>query len=235
MKYIIRCKIRDLRKDRDLTQEELADKLGISRQALIALEQGKSLPSLDLAFGVASIFQKSVEEIFTDIENKLNLQAKEKYQLNFPQTGRKEKIMSRDLMPFNRFSLGRFFDEDAYEDMPIMRLSRGDMIPSINLYEDAKNVVIEAHLSGIKIEDVNIEVEDDNLIMSGERKTETEDKNKNFYRREISYGSFSRVIPLPQKVVAEKAEAHSDNGVLKIVLPKAELKKAKKIAVKVKK
>lgn len=60
------CRIRDLRKYKELTQENLADELGISRQALIALEQGKSLPSLGLAMEIADFFERDLEEIFND-------------------------------------------------------------------------------------------------------------------------------------------------------------------------
>lgn len=65
----ILCRIRALRKEKDLTQEELADKLGISRQSIISVESGKSLPSLSLALQIADLFEKTVEEIFIFSDN----------------------------------------------------------------------------------------------------------------------------------------------------------------------
>lgn len=238
MKFIIHCKIKDLRKEHDLTQEELAQKIGISRQALIALEQGKSLPSLDLAFEFSNLFEKSIEELFTNIENQL--ENKSANNINFlPLKIRaegKEKTMPRDLMPWRNFGLGRFLDEDWGDDdlMPSVSVKKS-LIPAVNVYETDKNVVLEAHLPGMKPEDVNIEVAEDYITLSGERKEEKVDKNKNYYRKEVSYGSFSRVVPLPVKVKSETAEAETKDGVLVITLPKAEFKKTKKIIIKPKK
>lgn len=242
MKYIIRCHLKDLRKDKDLTQEELADKLGISRQALITLEQGRSLPSLNLAFEMANLFEKSIEEIFCDLEKQIN-EHQSKYRITMPrhpslrsgQAGEGVK-MDRDLMPFGRFGMRRFFDDDFDEDsMPVKFSQRAMQMPRVDVYEKDKNVVVEVQLPGIKVEDVNIEVADNYVSFSGKRKEEKEDKDKNFYRKEVNYGSFSRVVSLPVKVKSDKAEAESKDGVLKVTLPKAEEKKTKRIQIKIKK
>lgn len=247
MTFKIICKIRDLRHQKDLTQEELADKLGISRQSLINLEQGKWLPSLDLALNVADFFNQTVEEVFTNLENfeKLINEARNSDRTTSPTAparpiislGRKDN-MNRDLSPLRPFGLSRFFDDDLFDedfDRLPARIQLNMPIPAINVYENNNNVILEAQLPGIKVEDVKIEVADDHVALSGERKEEKEDKEKNFYRKEVSYGSFSRVIPLPVKINPDKAEATSDNGMLKLVLPKLEEKKRKKIEIKIKK
>lgn len=250
MTFRIMCKIRDLRHEKDLTQEDLAEKLGISRQSLINLEQGKWLPSLDLALNIANFFDQTVEEVFTDLENLENIINHARQQsikldkadsppssANRGLRGAREVNMPRGLMPWRPFGLSRFFDEDFDDDLmmdiPVIRPSLS--APSINVFEKGKTVVVEAHLPGIKAEDVKIEVADDHVALSGERKEEKEEKDKNYYRKEVSFGSFSRVIPLPVKVNSDKAEASAEDGVLTITLPKTEEKKRKEVKIKVKK
>lgn len=241
MTFKIICKIKNLRHDKDLTQEDLAEKLGISRQSLINLEQGKWLPSLDLALNIANFFDQTVEEVFTDLKLFENLN--KNINLTLPDEEKKvgrmnrEANMPRGLMPWRPFGLSRFFDEDFDEelmsDIPLIRTTMS--VPAINVYEKGNNVMVEAQLPGINADDVKIEVADDHVALSGERKEEKEEKEKNYYRKEVSYGSFSRVIPLPVKVNSDQAEATHENGMLKITLPKIENKKRKTIEVKVKK
>jgi HSP20 family protein len=78
--------------------------------------------------------------------------------------------------------------------------------------------VVRADLPGLKREDVNIEVRDDELILSGERRSEHEESEGGYYRSERSYGSFYRSIPLPEGVDADTAKARFDNGVLEITM-----------------
>ena len=86
-----------------------------------------------------------------------------------------------------------------------------------------------------KQDDFDISVDGNVLTIKGERKAESEVKDKDYYRCELSYGKFSRSIALPSKVRAEKVEADYDDGILEITLPKATDTKHKKIAVKAKK
>ncbi|EKD56111.1 MAG: hypothetical protein ACD_58C00296G0003 [uncultured bacterium] len=248
MTFKIICKIKNLRHDKDLTQEDLAEKLGISRQSLINLEQGKWLPSLDLALNIANFFDQTVEEVFTDLENLEKLinearrpslhsgQPGEPVRSLLEQAGMEDN-MPRGLMPWRPFGLSRFFDEDVDDelmtDIPLIRSSMN--VPAVNVFEKGNNVIIEMQLPGIKEEDVKIEVADDHVAIMGERKQEKEDKEKNYYRKEVSYGSFTRVIPLPVKVNSDNAEAIFDNGMLSVSLPKAEQVKRKEVKIKVKK
>jgi len=106
------------------------------------------------------------------------------------------------------------------------------MVPRVNVSETAKEIVIEASIPGIDPKAVDITVAEDHVEIKGERKEEKEEKEKKFYRREISYGSFYRTIPLPSKVIKEKAEAEFAEGMLTIRIPKAKVEKPKVMKIK---
>jgi HSP20 family protein len=109
-----------------------------------------------------------------------------------------------------------------------------DFSPVIDVYQDKDNVIVETQLAGVDPEKVDISVENDVLTISGQTEDKKEVKKEDYYRKEIRRGSFSRSVILPMSVKADKAEASSDKGILKVVLPKADEVKPKKIAVKVK-
>ena len=104
--------------------------------------------------------------------------------------------------------------------------------PNLDVYETGNDVVAKATLPGIKPEDVEITLTGDMLTITGETKEETEQKDKNYLRRERRYGSFSRTVSLPEGLEGDKAEAKFDNGVLTLTIPKSEQIKPKKIQVK---
>ncbi|MBI2836538.1 MAG: Hsp20/alpha crystallin family protein [Chloroflexi bacterium] len=108
-------------------------------------------------------------------------------------------------------------------------------LPAIDVYEKDDRLVVKAELPGIKEEDIDISISDSELTIRGERKTETEVKEENYYRSERSYGSFFRSIPLPSTVDSDKVEANYDKGILEITMPKMAAEKAKKIKVSKKK
>lgn len=227
------CRIKDLRKEKDLTQEELAKKLGISRQSIISVETGKSTPSLPLALEIADLFQSTIEEIFGIGRSYHKSPSVFHRAMLSKNLGTKETKMTRDLLPWRPFGMGRFFDED-WSDAELPK-SLAVSAPAINVYEEGKNVVVECHLPGINPDDVRIDVANDLVKISGEKKAETEEKEKNYYRKEISYSTFARSVALPKKVKSAKAEADYNDGILKITLPKVGEKAAKTIKVKVKK
>lgn len=109
----------------------------------------------------------------------------------------------------------------------------GDFVPAANVYQDKDNVIVQMDVPGMKADDIDITVENDVLTVSGQRKDEKEVKKEDYYRKEASYGSFSRSMILPMSVKGNEAQADFKDGVLKITLPKAEEVKPKKIAVKV--
>ena len=138
--------------------------------------------------------------------------------------------------PFAEFSGLRRAMDRVFEDFAPTRSWRGngevaELTFPIDLYETESSVVVKAVLPGIKPEDVDISVQGDTLAIKGETKHEEEAKEGNWYRREIRYGSFSRVIPLPVRVNYDKADAKFKDGLLTITLPKAEEAIAKTIKV----
>ncbi|MBN1431060.1 MAG: Hsp20/alpha crystallin family protein [Anaerolineae bacterium] len=106
---------------------------------------------------------------------------------------------------------------------------------SLDMYETNDAVVVKAAIPGIKSEDINITISGELLTIQGETRQEEETKESTYYIREQQYGTFSRTLNLPTAVVADKAEAEFENGILKLTLPKAEEVKPKVISVKAKK
>ena len=107
--------------------------------------------------------------------------------------------------------------------------------PTIDVFEKGDKFVVKAELPGMKEDDIDISVVGDTLNIKGEKKTETEVKEDDYYRCECSYGSFFRSIALPSTVDAGKIAAEYEGGVLEISLPKKPEVKPKKVAVSVKK
>ena len=122
--------------------------------------------------------------------------------------------------------MDKFFDEDIW--------SGADFAPAVDIYQDKDNVIVETPLAGIDPEKVDISIENDVLTISGRTEEKKEVKREDYYRKEVREGSFSRSVILPMPVKSDLAEAHSEKGMLKIMIPKAEEAKPKKIAVKIK-
>ncbi|MGH2976325.1 MAG: Hsp20/alpha crystallin family protein [Solirubrobacterales bacterium] len=93
-------------------------------------------------------------------------------------------------------------------------------IPPMDLTERGSEYVLRADLPGLSSEDVDIEVKDDVLTISGERHSEHEDKGEGFHRIERSFGRFSRSLDLPAGVDPDSVLAHFENGVLEVRVPK---------------
>lgn len=106
--------------------------------------------------------------------------------------------------------------------------------PVLDIEENNGNLIVKAELPGMKKDDIKVSVRDNILTISGERKQETETKDKTFHRIERCYGEFHRVITLPSEVDADKVKASYKDGILNITLPKPESAKPKQIDVEVK-
>ena len=100
-----------------------------------------------------------------------------------------------------------------------------------DVYEEADDIVVKADLPGLAKEDLTISIQDHLLTIRGEKKSEEKIQQQDYYRSERSYGAFTRVVELPQRVQAEKAKATLLNGVLEIRLPKTEEAKKNQISV----
>jgi HSP20 family protein len=103
--------------------------------------------------------------------------------------------------------------------------------PAMDLVETEDHFVLRADLPGMSESDVSIELEDNVLTVSGERKAEHEEKREGFYRVERSFGTFSRSLTLPKGIDPEGVAAQFANGVLEVRVPKPEQRKPRKIAI----
>lgn len=112
-------------------------------------------------------------------------------------------------------------------------LTRTDWSPSVDITEDEKEYTVTVDLPQIAKDDVKVVVENDTLIIKGERKREEEHKDKKVHRIERSYGSFHRSFSLPEDADGNAVSANFKEGVLRVSLPKSEEKKPKHIEVQV--
>jgi HSP20 family protein len=103
--------------------------------------------------------------------------------------------------------------------------------PAIDLVEADDHFLLKADLPGVGEDDVAIEVQDNVLTVSGERKAESERKERGWYRLERSFGRFSRSLTLPEGVNANGISASFDKGVLEVRIPKPEERKPRRIEI----
>jgi HSP20 family protein len=106
-------------------------------------------------------------------------------------------------------------------------------IPAMDLVEEGDHFVLRADLPGVRDEDVNVELEDNVLTISGERKAEQEDRKEGYYRVERAVGRFSRSLTLPEGVDPDSIEAQFDNGVLTVRIPKPQQRQPRRVAISV--
>ncbi len=92
-------------------------------------------------------------------------------------------------------------------------------VPEVEVFERKGELVVRADLPGLTKDQVTVEITDNELVIQGERKEETERKEHGYYTTERSYGAFYRCVPLPEAVKAEEAKATFKNGVLEITMP----------------
>jgi len=252
MEQNIKSKLRDLRVQHHLSQEELGEKLGISRQSVIALEQGKSMPSLPLVVHMCNFFNSAFEEMF-EFEREINemfnsgpkivvkniSEAGDENRQNINNSpealdgAKKERNMPGFMKPWEPFREVSLRDAmDRLLEDSVVTPTRSMGMPKIDVKETKDNVVVKAELPGVAEEDVTVEVSDGIMTISGEKKGEKEEEREGYYYKESFSGSFSRSVSLPSEVKAEKTEAEMDNGVLTVTVPKVEAKKPHKVAVK---
>ena len=104
-------------------------------------------------------------------------------------------------------------------------------VPSMDLVEADDHFVLKADLPGLSEEDVSIEVRDNALTISGERKAEHESRERGWYRVERSFGRFSRSLSLPEGINPDAITASFDRGVLSVTIPKPEQRKPRRIQI----
>ncbi|MCB9112560.1 MAG: Hsp20/alpha crystallin family protein [Anaerolineales bacterium] len=138
---------------------------------------------------------------------------------------------AREMMTL-REAMDRLFD-DAFT-RPLSMSNTAWSVPAVDMYQTDNEVVVKAALPGIKADEVQINVTGEVLTIKGETRQENETKEKTYHMREQRWGTFERSLVLPTEVVADKAKADFEDGVLTITLPKAEEVKPKSISIKTK-
>ena len=163
--------------------------------------------------------------------------------------------MAKERVPIRRrpfgSGMGPFFDEFKRSGEEMDRLAedffRRRVLPllagpeegileegqvRINAVDKGDKLIVKAFLPGLEKEDIDVSLSGNRLTISGERKEEAEEKEEDYYYREMLYGKFSRLIELPAEVEIDKAEASMKNGILEIVLPKSKPTEVKKLPIK---
>ena len=136
----------------------------------------------------------------------------------------------RDLRTLQE-EVNRLFSTNLTRGFGEEGIGRGAWNPSVDIYENKDQIVLEAELPGMNREDFELSVENNVITLRGERQFEKKDDSDNYHRVERSYGSFTRSFTLPQTVSADGASAEYRNGVLRVTLPKREETKARRIKI----
>jgi HSP20 family protein len=139
--------------------------------------------------------------------------------------------------PFRELSAVQREMNRVFEDN-LLRSEREDWLggswaPQVDIFEDENQIKVTAALPGLDQKDVKVNIENNILTISGERKLEHEDQRENYTRVEQYYGGFTRSFTLPHTVDSGKTEAKMEKGVLTIIFPRREDAKPKQIEVKV--
>ncbi len=122
--------------------------------------------------------------------------------------------------------------EDFTRGFPSLGFAGSDVMPTMDVAETEKEIDITVELPGLEEKDVQIDIVDNVLTIRGEKRGETEEKDKNHRLLERSYGSFARTLELPEGINADAIKATIDKGVLKVRVPKPAPAQARKIEVK---
>lgn len=142
------------------------------------------------------------------------------------QTLRREAPLARPIFSEDPFSLlrermDRLF-RDVLRDSPVLTNDLdvwGDG-PRTDVTLDAEKVRVVAELPGVEEKDIEVRIDQNHLVLCGEKKTETEEKGRDWIRRERSFGKFQRTIALPADVLGDKADAKFSKGVLTVEIPR---------------
>jgi HSP20 family protein len=149
----------------------------------------------------------------------------------------RERGVARLSEPFSNLQreINRLFDDFSRGWSAVGWPTTGktpELMPSMNVAESEKEIEITAELPGLEEKDVQVNVADNVLTIKGEKKSEKEEKDKNYRMLERSYGSFSRTLELPAGINPDNIKAALSNGVLKVTVPKPAPAQVKKVEVK---
>ena len=130
-----------------------------------------------------------------------------------------------------RTTMDRLFDEGFSRPWRFLNTTEYEAGFPVEVSETDEEIDVKASIPGVKPEEVEITVQNGVLTIKAERRATAEDKKREYYRREIRYGTFHRALSLPVSVDAEHAEAKYDSGVLTLKLPKAQSVRPRQIKV----
>jgi HSP20 family protein len=137
-----------------------------------------------------------------------------------------------------RQGIDRLFDE-FFGALPAREMGSWDpgaaaaFMPPVDLKETEKDFVLKVELPGLHKEDLSLDITDDSVTLQGERREESEASGACYRCRESQYGAFRRVVEMPRQIVPENVRAKLEDGVLSVVLPKAEVNSRKHVRVEV--
>jgi HSP20 family protein len=131
--------------------------------------------------------------------------------------------------------MDRMFDDFALTRRwakPLWRETAAGMwVPDIEVFQKNNELTIRADVPGLRREDVTVDITDTEVCVQGERKHEREEEREGYYRSERGYGSFCRVIPLPEGAIADQARATFKDGVLEITMPAPAATKRRRLEI----
>lgn len=131
------------------------------------------------------------------------------------------------------------FDPDEFfkNFSEMQHLAANSFVPAMDIYKEKNNLIAKLPIADFDPKNIDIEIEDNILNIKGKTEKKSEVEEKDYFRKEIKSGSFSRSVMLPAEVEEDKAKSEYENGVLKVIIPMKKENKAKgrKIAVDVKK
>ena len=146
-----------------------------------------------------------------------------------------ERWRKRSISPFRdvfnlQEEVNRLFDDFF---LPTEAGGEFPFVPSVDISETKNQIKVKADIPGISEKDIELTLENNILTIKGKREEEKETKEENFYSRERVYGSFLRQIQIPKKIKQDSIKAKFKNGVLEVVMDKAEEEKTKAIPISI--
>lgn len=133
-----------------------------------------------------------------------------------------------------RNAMDRMLDQGVRASWQMARRRQGEATLAVDMYETDEHVVVQARIPGVRAEDVDISLLGDTVTIRGSLFSDAQKEGAEewkWLRHELWHGAFTRVLELPSPVQADKAEAHFDNGLLTLIIPRSEEKKVKTIKV----
>ena len=213
----LRLLLRELRHASELSQEELARELSVSRQSIISLEQGEYLPSTPVLLSMMEFFDCNIDQLFSGYEFKISPIGT----LTDEQNNQSLHLLPNDLLNLS----------DVQE--PVSQKIQYPTANLLNIYETDKQYEIRLQLPNYTEDDINIEITGNMLTISGNIQERLEDEKK-LIHQEWQSDEFSRSIKFSNPIQEDNTDAKLENGTLIITAPKVTPKKptTKKISVK---